>query len=82
MYDLDRMYNDIEKLRKNIDREKYDELQQKNKADKMYGWAFEYGNVLYETKEQLIEKYMQYYVKDIFNVYLEILQNCQKEKVV
>ena len=76
MYDLKKMKKEIEKLRKNINKEKYNNLKILNDNDVFYKWAFENDDVLYEDIEN--ELYTNKYMHDVGMVYMEILQNCQK----
>lgn len=78
-YNLTKEFEHIRELRKNIDMNKYYKLQEINKNDSMYKWAFENSDVLYEDLDDLLSAYYHAkYIHDIGLTYIEILEKCQK----
>lgn len=78
MYNLEGEFEEIRRLRKNVDMNKYQSLKESNTKDVLYGWAFENDDVLYESIEN-IKWYDDKYIYTIVLVYIEILNNCQKD---
>ena len=79
MYDLEEKFEEIKKLRKNVDKNKYQALKKINTRDFLYGWAFENDGVLYESIEDIRSCYENRYVNSLMLVYIEILNCCQKD---
>ena len=79
MYDLDEKFEEIKKLRKNVDKNKYQALKKINTRDFLYGWAFENDDVLYDSIEDIRNCYENRYVNSLMLVYIEILNCCQKD---
>jgi hypothetical protein len=79
MYDLEEKFEEIKKLRKNVDKNKYQALKKINTKDFLYGWAFENDDVLYDSIEDIRNCYENRYVNSLMLVYIEILNCCQKD---
>ena len=74
---MEKLEKNLIELRKNVDILKYNKLKKLNENDMFYSWAFDYDNVLYED---VVNDgfYTEQYIKDILNVYIEVLEKCQK----
>lgn len=74
---MEKLEKNLIELRKNVDILKYNKLKKLNENDMFYSWAFDYDNVLYED---VVNDgfYTKQYIKDILNVYIEVLEKCQK----
>lgn len=74
---MEKLERKVTDLRKNVDILKYNKLKKLNENDMFYNWAFDYDNVLYED---VVNDgfYTEQYIKDILNVYIEVLEKCQK----
>ena len=71
---------EVNMLRKNVDMKKYEQLQDFNKHDVMYKWAFDYDDVLKEDIKDIEAWASVSYTIDILNVYIELLYSCQRER--
>lgn len=77
---LNGCYKEVQQLRKNIDKKKYNSNKELNKNDKLYSWMFDNDAVLKETKKELFDQFNNInYIHDIFYSYKEVLYNCQKD---
>lgn len=74
---MEKLEKNLIELRKNVDILKYNKLKKLNENDMFYSWAFDYDDVLYED---VVNDgfYTEQYIKDILNVYIEVLEKCQK----
>lgn len=74
---MEKLERKVTDLRKNVDILKYNKLKKLNENDMFYRWAFDYDDVLYED---VVNDgfYTEQYIKDILNVYIEVLEKCQK----
>lgn len=79
IYKLEEEFEEIERLRKNVDLNKLHKLAKMNKNDRLYSWAFNGFDVLYQSLEELKSDYsVEHYIHDIGLAYIEILSACQK----
>lgn len=74
---MEKLERKVTDLRKNVDILKYNKLKKFNENDMFYSWAFDYDNVLHEDVVN-DNFYNVQYIKDILNVYIEILEKIQK----
>lgn len=77
--DLERVYNKLEDLRKELKEnskamEYYEYLKGLNRNDQLYGWLFSDDSILEDTLEDL-DIYQKPYVLSVLNVYVNELEN-------
>lgn len=74
---MEKLERKVTDLRKNVDILKYNKLKKLNENDMFYSWAFDYDDILYDDIAN-DGFYTEQYIKDILNVYIEVLEKCQK----
>lgn len=65
-------------LRDNIDIIKYEELKEKDHKNLIYGWIFQDNIILRETIKELKKTFSKREIAEIVDVYIKVLQLCQK----